>query len=132
MKNAVTLPDCGELAEFKPVAYFDKYMDCIRVLTHDRSITEHRLNETFTLYECNNPNKFDPKLVGFAIKGVKHIFNDAGLNQDGVYTLAELIDKIIRHSPDTTMSVTLLWIFSQYSNFGDLRVQMTEYERLVA
>jgi hypothetical protein len=66
--NAINLPDGVEIAEFRPIAYFDKNMDCIRVLTHDCSVTEHRISEFFTVFEQNYPTNFGPKYVGFTIK----------------------------------------------------------------
>jgi hypothetical protein len=47
--DAINLPDGLKIAEFRPIAYFDRNMDCIRVLTHDCSVTEHRISEYFTV-----------------------------------------------------------------------------------
>jgi hypothetical protein len=74
--EAISLPREIEVGVFRPVAYFDKHMDCIRVLTHDRSVTEHRINEFYTLYETNFPGPFDPKYVGFTIKGIRSLFSE--------------------------------------------------------
>src|SRR2546430_2639276 len=97
MAESATLPEGFRFGNFVPVAYYDGHMDCIRVLTHDRSVTEHRLDGFFTVYECNNRGPFDPQYVGFTIKGVRHLFSQAGLPLDGVYKLAELIDRLVRH-----------------------------------
>lgn len=118
----ISLPEGAKLERFRPIAYFDKHMDCIRVLTHDRSVTEHRIGGFLTVYECNHPSRFDPKYVGFTIKGVKCLFHDLGLPLDGVYKLAEIIDHIVRHRPGSAMSETLSLIYDGYQTAGDLEV----------
>lgn len=124
---AVKLPEDISIGTFRPFAYYDKQMDCIRVVTHDRSVTEHRINEWFTVHECNRPaDNFDPPYVGFTIKGVRYLFSEVGLPLDGVYRLAELIDKIVSYRPGSTMSETLRLIFSQYPDTGDIEVNLAE------
>jgi hypothetical protein len=122
MPEQVTLPENTIIGKFVPVAYYDKHMDCIRVLTHDRSITEHRLDGFFTLYECNNRGPFDPEYVGFTIKGVSHLFAQVGIPLDGIYKLAELVDRLVRHQPASTMSHMLRLIYKDYARTGDLEV----------
>ena len=95
----VTFPESVSFDTFRPIAYYDKHMDCIRVVTHDRSVTEHRINDFFTIHECNHSGAFDPQYVGFTIKGVRHLFNEYGLPLDRVYRLAELIDRLVRAWP---------------------------------
>jgi hypothetical protein len=47
--------------------------------------------------EINHKTDFDPKYVGFTIKGVKQLFNDAGIPLEGTYKLVDIIDKIVKH-----------------------------------
>lgn len=112
--------------KFVPVAYFDKHMDCIRVITHDRSVTEHRFDHVFTLHECNNRGPFDPQYVGFTIKGIRNLFSEAGLSLDGPYKLAELIDKLVSHQPGSTMSEMLKFIYKDYAATADLEVDFAD------
>lgn len=121
--KAITLPDGVELAEFRPVAYFDKHMDCIRVFTHDRSVTEHRINEYYTLCEANHRGKFDPQYVGFVIKGVKQLFHEIGLPIDRSHKLADVIDKLVKHRPGSVMSETISLIFNQVAP-GELSIEL--------
>lgn len=123
--NAINLPDGIELAEFRPIAYFDKHMDCIRVLTHDRSITEHRISEFFTVFEPNHRTEFDPKYVGFTIKGVQQLFHDAGIPLEGTYKLVDIIDKLIKNRPGSVVSAMIDLIFTQV-NPGDLSVKLDQ------
>ena len=122
----LTLPENVKLVTFSPVAYYDKHMDCIRVLTHDRSVTEHRIDDTFTVYECNHRNKrFDPEYVGFTIKGVRHLFNQVGLPLDRVYRLADLIQRLISHRHGSVMSELLRIIYRDYKATVDLEVDLS-------
>lgn len=126
MPENMTLPEGTILSQFVPVAYYDKHMDCIRVLTHDRSVTEHRLDGFFTLHELNHRGPLDPQYVGFTIKGVRHLFAQAGLPLDRVYKLAELIDGLVRHQPGSTMAETLRLIFKNHETTGDLEVDLKQ------
>ena len=64
---------------FRPMAYYDKHLDCIRVEIRDCSITEHRCGEILTVLEDNHPENDQGKYVGFTIKGVGHVFEELSL-----------------------------------------------------
>jgi len=125
MPEKVMLPEGTKFGKFVPIAYYDKNMDYIRVLTHDRSVTEHRLDGFFTIYECNHRGAFDPQYVGFAIKGVGHLFQQMGLPLDRAYKLADLISHLVQHRPGS-VAETLRLIFAQHENVGDLEVDLKE------
>lgn len=59
-------------ATFKPVAYFDEQLDCVRVIIRDCSVTEVRINEYLTIAEDNYPQNPADRYVGFTVKGVRH------------------------------------------------------------
>ncbi len=122
--ETVALPAGAALAAFTPVAYYDKHMDVIRVLVANRSVTENRIDPMFTVFECNHRGPFDPEYVGFAIKGVRHLFNEIGVPLEGVYRLTDLIQKVVTHRPGSAMSELLKMIFKDYQNVGDLRIDM--------
>ena len=124
--DTVTLPEDVSIETFRPVAYYDKHMDCIRVLTHDRSVTEHRIDGFFTVHECNHRGPLDPIYVGFTIKGVRHIFQEIGLPLEGVYKLADLIDRLVRYRPGSMMSETLKLIYRDYPASGDLEIDLQD------
>ncbi|WP_299618193.1 hypothetical protein [Pelagibius sp.] len=123
-QNAVAWPKEVEISTFRPVAYYDKHMDCIYVMTHDRSVTEHRINEFFTVHECNHRGPLDPEYVGFTIKGVRKLFKELELPLEGVYTLASLIDQIVRSRPGSIVSETLKLIYREYTVAGDLEIDL--------
>lgn len=84
---------------FRPVAYFDKHLDCIRVQLKDCSFTEHRLNQYWTeLRENHGSNSF----VGCNIKGIRYLFKKLGLQTSGVIKLTALIDGIVKMYPDAS------------------------------
>ena len=126
MSDNVALPEGTAFSRPVPIAYYDKHMDCIRVLTHDRSITQHRLDGFSTLYECNNRGPLDPEYVRIDYQGVRHLFSQAGLPLEGVYKLAELIDMLVRHQLSSTMSRMLRLIYKDYSGKGDLEIDFKD------
>jgi hypothetical protein len=128
-ENSVTLPAGTAFGAFVPIAFYDKHMDCIRVVTHDRSVTEHRIDGLITVLECNNRGEFDPLYVGFTIKGVRSLFAQVGLPLDGVYKLAELIDKIVRHQPGSTVGEMLKLVYQGNPNYratADLEISFKD------
>lgn len=112
-----------EIKEFRPFAHYDQFLDCIRVYTHDRSVTEQRIDESITLFRCNHATKFDPKYVGFSLKGVSHALNEIGLPMNRAYKLAELIDKIVKGRPSFVNYALLEFTFEQgYKTSGDILI----------
>jgi hypothetical protein len=107
------LPEGVILKPFQPSAYYDPYMDCIRVLILDRSVTEVRVDDALTLYRTNHAAPFDPQHVGFALKGVRHLFKELGLPLEGVLQLTELIDSLVKQKPGTAVSRILAQFPSQ-------------------
>ncbi len=120
----VEMPEGAEIGNFAPVAYFDKHMDCLRVMTMDRSVTEERVNGSITLHRCNHRSTTDPEYVGFTIKGVRHLFDEVGIDLDGVYLLADIVDRLVKYRPGTAMSSVLKLIYRDIDVSGDLKVDL--------
>ena len=94
----------ADLGEFRPFAYFDKHMDCIRVLIKDVSVTEDRLGKFFTVARPNHmPPPFNGQNVGFTIKGVAHLFHSVGLPFAGVHDVVDVLDKIVKCMPHSAV-----------------------------
>lgn len=121
----VELPEGLEIGQFCPVAYYDKHLDCIRVFTHDRSTTELRLSEIFTVYEANHRTGFDPEFVGFSIKGIRKLFHEIGLEIHGAYRLADVFDSLVKKAPGSVSTQSRL-LFNQFQNVGDLNLDFAE------
>lgn len=127
MTQTLQLPEGKSLGVFQPVAFYDKHMDCIRVYTHDRSVTELRVSEVFTVFENNEISQghFQPEYVGMCIKGVRKLFDEIGLDIHGVYRLVDVIDAIVKHAPGFISTQSRL-VFSQMENVGDLPLLFDE------
>ena len=84
--------------EFRPFAYYDKHLDCIRVQLFDCSFIEKRLNRYLTVLYANHRDG-EPQ-AGFNIKGVRSLFERMGLSSIGVHRLTDVIDRMVKFYPD--------------------------------
>jgi hypothetical protein len=105
--DVISLPDGVTIADFQPYAYFDSYMDCIRVMLLDRSVTEERIGDSLTLYRTNHPTRFDAKNCGFCLKGIRYLLDELEIEAGAELALADLIDKIVKRNPQSTMAKIL-------------------------
>jgi hypothetical protein len=114
MPNELTLENfIRDMPEFKPMAYYDKHLDAIRIQILDCSIWEDRLDPIMTVYHRNHHPRPDGvnDIVGFVIKGVRHLLNTLG-NKDssGPIVIAEFLDEIVREYPTkSTKLVVEFW-----------------------
>jgi hypothetical protein len=116
---------------FKPFAYFDKHMDCIRVLIRDVSVTEVRMGKFITLLKENHRTPFSTEHVGFTIKGVAHLFHEAGLTVSGVRGLEEILDAIVKAVPHAAVK-KVAEEFSPVLRAEEIKVSFDEPELLAA
>lgn len=93
--------------EFRPCAFFDAPLDCIRVFTRDCSVTEERVNDWLTVFVDNYPRPAVSKFVGFSIKGVKHFCQEYGLRPVGPIRISALLDALITSSPDDMVELII-------------------------
>ncbi|MEL7211046.1 MAG: hypothetical protein AAGK92_00195 [Pseudomonadota bacterium] len=101
------LPEGQIPQDFRPHAIFDVHLDCIRVLTRDTSFCEIRVDPFITVFRDNSPLPGGSHYVGFALKGINHLLNELGLDINASYTLADIVDAIVRHRPASTMAIVL-------------------------
>lgn len=104
---APVLPDGATIEAFVPVAHYDRFMDCIRVLIADRSVTEERIDDVLTLYRTNHPTLFDPAHCGFCLKGIRYIFDSLDIEKGAELRLTALIDAIVKKNPNSTVAKIL-------------------------
>ena len=92
----------GEMCEFRPCAYFDEPLDCIRVIARDCSVTETRVSPRLTVLEDNyaDPGAGRELYVGFTIKGAKHFCQEQGIDLTVPVSLSELLDKMLAESAE--------------------------------
>jgi hypothetical protein len=91
----------AQFGEFRPCAYMDDALDCIRILTRDCSITETRVNPLLTVLEATYPDRTGTKCVGFTIKGARHFCKQQNLSLTVPIKVSELLDAVIAACPET-------------------------------
>ena len=85
-----------ELGDFKPFSSYDKSMDCIRVYSHDASITEERIDEYLTVYKPNHTQDHNCEYVGFCLKGVYSHIKSSQVRLELNLSLADHFDKKVK------------------------------------
>lgn len=110
---------------FKPCAYYDKHLDCIRVQIKDCSFTEIRLNKVFTIYQANHMEVIE--YMGFSIKGIRYLLEKLEFPKakQGPFILAEILDAIIKAHPEFFSDL----IQRQFASNLNLEVEDFEYEK---
>lgn len=106
---------------FRPLAYYDKHLDCIRVQIKDCSFTEERRNRFFTLWYANHAESND--CVGFSIKGINYLFISLKLPTSGPIHLAQILDAIAKHYPDQTINKIVRLIRKSFKDVLELPVE---------
>ena len=87
----------GTVPPFRPCAYFDEPLDCIRVIARDCSISEIRVNPILTILEDNYTASQGRDLyVGFTIKGARHFCQERGIDLSVPVKVSELLDQILQ------------------------------------
>jgi hypothetical protein len=92
--------------EFRPCAFFDDRLDCIRVIARDCSVCEERVNNRLTVLVDNyheRPGRM--KYVGFTIKGARHFCQEHGLDLTAPIKMTPLLDAILATWPDTAVMI---------------------------
>ena len=91
-----------EIGEFRPCAFFDDRLDCIRVIARDCSVYEERVNDRLTVLIDNYHDRQlgRKKYVGFTIKGARHFCQEYGFGATTSISMAKLLDALLKSSPD--------------------------------
>jgi len=128
--NTKSMPDLEGLLKdipvFKPVAYYDKHLDCIRVKIRDCSVTEERVNRIFTVLKPNNCDVSSP-YVGFNIKGIRHLFNQLKIPLTGIVRLVDIIDGIVKQFPEGTI-LSVIRSVETTDEYQDLEVDFNNHQ----
>ncbi len=90
----------GKTSSFRPCAFFDDRLDCIRVIARDCSVLEERVNDRLTVLIDNYAEQQEKKYVGFTLKGARHFCEKYGLGRTTSIKMSELLDAILRSSPE--------------------------------
>jgi hypothetical protein len=91
----------GHPGPFRPCAFFDDRLDCIRVIAGDCSVLETRVNEVLTVLADNYYSESGrKKYVGFTVKGARHFCEQHGFSLATPIKVSELLDAIIAAFPE--------------------------------
>ena len=90
----------GESGKFRPCAFFDVRLDCIRVIVRDCSVLETRINEALTVLEDNYYLESGKRrYIGFTIKGAAHFCQRNGFDLSVPIDISKLLDAILANFP---------------------------------
>jgi hypothetical protein len=97
----------GTSGEFRPCAFFDDRLDCIRVVAKDCSILETRINPSLTVLEDNyfGESKDGKQYVGFAIKGARYFCSEHGFDLNTPIEVSALLDAVLKAFPDMAVEL---------------------------
>jgi hypothetical protein len=95
----------GESGSFRPCAFFDDRLDCIRVITKDCSVLEERINDRVTMLLDLSAPKTRKVCVGFTLKGAYHLCQQHGWDQTRPIKMSQLLDAIIASVPEKAVKV---------------------------
>jgi hypothetical protein len=102
----VNMAFAGTSGSFRPCAFFDDRLDCIRVIAKDCSVMETRISEYITVLEDNYAEESDSTpYVGFTIKGARHFCAENGLSLNAPIQVSALLNAILKSFPDTFVEV---------------------------
>jgi hypothetical protein len=96
----------GASGEFRPCAFFDDRLDCIRVIARDCSVMETRINQSLTVLEDNYYRESDLKqYVGFTIKGARHFCYEHGFDLNSPIDISKLLDAVLKAFPELAVEL---------------------------
>lgn len=105
------------LKEFRPFAYFDKQLDCVRVKFCDCSVTDVRMNPYITVLKPNDgPMRESGRNAGFTIKGMAYVCNEANIPLKAGLSLVALLDALVKMFPDSASKMLRDEFLSQVKN----------------
>jgi hypothetical protein len=95
----------GHAGTFRPCAFFDDRLDCIRVIAKDCSVLEQRINDRVTiLLDLYSPSD-RKECVGFTLKGAYHLCQQHGWDSSRAIKMSELLDAILSSVPEMAVKI---------------------------
>jgi hypothetical protein len=97
--------------EFRPCAFFDERLDCIRIITKDCSVLEERISDRVTILQNNydlQPGR--KECVGFTLKGARHLCHQNGLDMAMPLTMSKLLDAMLASFPEKVVQVFIEFV----------------------
>ena len=91
----------GQRGEFRPCAFFDDRLDCIRVMVRDCSVLEERISARVTVLLDNHyPGPGRRQCVGFTIKGARHFCLENSIPLGAPVRISTILDALTARSPE--------------------------------
>lgn len=100
----------GQSGIFRPCAFFDDRLDCIRIITKDCSILEERINNRVTILRDLYSPLGRKECVGFTIKGAFHFCQQHGWSQSRPIQMSKLLDAIVASAPEQAVRVFIDYV----------------------
>jgi hypothetical protein len=96
----------GKPEKFRPCAFFDDRLDCIRVIARDCSVLETRINKFITVLEDNYCEESGEKrYVGFTVKGARHFCQEHAFDLSTPIEMTALLDAILDSFPEVAVEL---------------------------
>jgi len=101
----------ADSGEFRPCAFFDERLDCIRIIAKDCSVLEERISDRLTMLQ----NAYDPKpgqkeCVGFTLKGARHLCHQHGWDTAAPIAMSTLLDAILASFPEKVVQIFIEFV----------------------
>lgn len=92
------------IGQFRPCAFFDERLDCIRVMTRDCSVLEERISPRVTVLMDNYADEDSAdRYVGFSIKGARHFCIQHSLPLGTPIRIGKVLDALMESSPEVAV-----------------------------
>lgn len=95
----------GCMADFRPCAFFDERLDCVRIIARDCSVLEERINDRLTVLIDNYEPDSKRKYIGFTFKGAKHFCVEQGWGAATSIRITEFLDAVVVAFPDAAVEM---------------------------
>jgi len=95
----------GGAGTFRPCAFFDDRLDCIRVITKDCSVLEERINDRITILLDLYAPKERKECIGFTLKGAYHLCQQHGWDKSRPIKMSQFLDAILASVPEKAVKV---------------------------
>ncbi len=97
----------GKSTKFRPCAYFDERLDCIRVIARDCSVLETRINKYMTILEDNYEESGEKRYVGFTVKGARHFCKEHAIDLSAPVDISRVLDAILASFPEPAVQMSI-------------------------
>lgn len=95
----------GHSSAFRPCAFFDDRLDCIRVISKDCNVLEERINDRVTILLDLYPKQGRKECIGFTLKGAYHLCKENQWDPMRPIKMSKLLDAILASIPEKAVKV---------------------------